>query len=92
MYTLVVRGASKMTELQHVCSMPLGQALPRFEMHWNKPEEELYARAFTERFEDIIKRGEDPGPGRPYRGDIWRGKQGSDTTLDTTLNIIRADY
>jgi hypothetical protein len=88
MYALVVQGGGKMTELQHQCSMPLGQALARFEMHWNKPEEEGYARAFTEKIENIIKRREDPGPGRPYRGDIWREKQGCDTTLDT----IRADY
>lgn len=33
MYVLVVQEGGRMTELQHQCSMPLGEVLARFEMH-----------------------------------------------------------
>jgi len=88
MYALVVQGGGKMAELQDQCSMPLGQALARFEMHWDQKEEEKYARTFTSKIADLLKLREDEGPGRPYRGDIWEPWQGR----DAVLNAIRQEY
>jgi len=72
-YALVIQGGGRISELQQDCSMPLGQALARFELHWDSPEkEELWCRRFTDNISDIIQSKVDAGPGRPYRGDIWR--------------------
>jgi len=85
MYALVVQGGGRMTELQHQCSMPLGQALARFEMHWDDPAEEQWSRTFTDRISGIMESKLDRGPSRPYRGDIWQEEQGRDATLEAVL-------
>ena len=83
MYVLVVQGGGRMTELQSQCSMPLGQALARFEMHWDNPEEERWSRKFTDRISAILESKRDRNVSRPYRGDIWLEEQGRDPVLDT---------
>jgi hypothetical protein len=85
MYALVVQGGGRMTELQHQCSMPLGQALARFEMHWDDPADEQRSRTFTDRISGIMQSRLDRGPSRPYRGDIWQEEQGRDATLEAVL-------
>lgn len=86
MYALVIQGGGRISELQQDCCMPLGQALARFELHWDNPEkEERWCRHFTDNISSIIQSREDGGPGRPYRGDIWREDQASDHRLDTIL-------
>lgn len=83
MYALLIQGGGRMLELQQDCCMPLGLALARFEVHWDNPEkEEQWCRQFTENISTIIQSEEDGGPGRPYRGDIWREDQASDNSLD----------
>lgn len=88
MDVLAVLGGGRITQWQDRCAMPLGQALSRFEMHWDKPEEEEWAHEFTDRISAILLRHEDPAPGRTYRGDIWRPEQAQDPALDR----IREDY
>ncbi|KAF2827315.1 FAD linked oxidase [Ophiobolus disseminans] len=88
MYVLVVQGGGRMTELQHQCSMPLGEVLARFEMHWDLPEHEKPSRRFTDRISSILQSKKDQGVDRPYRGDIWLEEQGRDVVLDA----IREDY
>lgn len=86
MYALVIQGGGRILELQDSCSMPLGQALARFEVHWDDPEkEESWCRQFTERVSKIIQSQEDLRPGRPYRGDIWLDDQANDANLAATL-------
>ena len=86
MYALLIQGVGKMSELQQDCCMPLGQALARFELHWDDPEkEERWCRQFTDDISDIIQSEEDNGPGRPYRGDIWLEEQATDGNLDRLL-------
>ncbi|KAF9729790.1 6-hydroxy-d-nicotine oxidase [Paraphaeosphaeria minitans] len=82
MYALVIQGGGRMTELQHQCSMPLGQALARFELHWDDPEDEQWSRQFTVQISAAMERTIDRVPGRPYRGDIWLKEQGNDDDLD----------
>ncbi|WP_130178528.1 FAD-binding oxidoreductase [Cryobacterium sp. SO1] len=83
MYALVILGGGRMTELQGSCAMPLGEALARFELHWDHPAtEEAWSRGFTERIRLILLSGQDAGPGRPYRGDIWLPEQAQDPQLD----------
>jgi hypothetical protein len=86
MYALVIQGGGRMTELQHQCSMPLGQALARFEMHWDDPVDEQWSREFTDKISRIMKSKSDSGPSRPYRGDIWLEEQGQDAALDAVLD------
>lgn len=87
MYVLVILGGGRISELQESCAMPLGQALGRFELHWDDPaKEEQWCRRFTERIESILQRKTDPVPARPYRGDIWRDDQAKDDRLDAILN------
>lgn len=62
--------------------MPLGQALARFEVHWDDEKEEKWCRGFTENISSIFQSKEDPGPSRPYRGDVWLKDQTSDARLD----------
>lgn len=88
MYALVVQGGGAITELQDQCSMPLGQALARFEMHWDLKDEEEYARMFTDQIACLMELRKDQGPSRPYRGDIWLAEQGRDPVLDE----IRHEY
>ncbi|KAF1971340.1 FAD-binding domain-containing protein [Bimuria novae-zelandiae CBS 107.79] len=85
MYALVIQGGGRMTELQYQCSMPLGQSLARFEMHWDTPEDKRWSRSFTERISRIIESKLDRGPSRPYRGDIWLKEQERDDTLEAIL-------
>ncbi|MBO0878846.1 MAG: FAD-binding oxidoreductase [Mycobacterium sp.] len=83
MYALVILGGGKMTELQDSCSMPLGDALARFEMHWDDPEtQEAFGRDFTDRVDTILASRRDSGPERPYRGDIWLPEQAHDPRLE----------
>lgn len=81
-YALLIQGGGRMNELQDICAMPLGKALSRFEVHWDKPEDEEWNRGFTETIENIFKKKRDPGIARPYRGDIWMAEQGQDDKLD----------
>ena len=86
MYALLIQGGGRMSELQHDCSMPLGQALARFELHWDDPEkEENRCLQITDEISGIIRSEEDGGPGRPYRGDIWLEEQAVDKKLDEVL-------
>ena len=86
MYALVILGGGRISELQHECSMPLGQALARFELHWDDPErEEEWCRSFTDDISNIIQSKADEGPGRPYRGDVWLTEQTRDPRLDAIL-------
>lgn len=86
MYALVIQGGGRISELQQDCCMPLGQALVRFELHWDNPEkEERWCRRFTDNISNIINSQKDAGPGRPYRGDIWREDQASDNALNAIL-------
>ncbi|MFG1951967.1 FAD-binding oxidoreductase [Micromonospora sp. NPDC048830] len=83
MYTLVILGGGRMTDLQDSCSMPLGEALARFELHWDDPEtEEAWSRDFTDKVHSILLSKQDPGPERPYRGDIWLPEQADDPRLE----------
>jgi hypothetical protein len=75
-----------MTELQHQCSMPLGQALACFEMHWDDPVDEQGSREFTDRISRMIETKLDSGPSRPYRGDIWLEQQGRHAALDAIID------
>ena len=86
MYALVIQGGGRMSELQHECSMPLGQALARFELHWDKPKtEEKWCRGFTDDIHNIMRSRADPAADRPYRGDIWLEEQAKDVRLDAIL-------
>jgi hypothetical protein len=86
MYALVAMGGGKMTELRDHCSMPLGSSLARFEIHWDRAgDEEEWSRSFIARMYAILRAKEDPKPGRPYRGDVWRAEQASDARLDAIL-------
>lgn len=83
MYALVILGGGRMTELQKSCSMPLGEALARFELHWDDPEtEEAWSRVFTDKVHSILLSRQDPKPGRPYRGDIWLPEHARDSRLE----------
>jgi hypothetical protein len=83
MYSLVILGGGRMTELQNICAMPLGKALSRFELHWDDPEtEETWSRAFTDRIYTILQTKRDPRTDRPYRGDIWLPEQAHDSRLE----------
>ncbi|PWI65469.1 hypothetical protein PCL_07070 [Purpureocillium lilacinum] len=88
LYALVILGGGRMLEAQEQCSMPLGQVLARAETHWDQPggEEEAWCRDFTELLSDIIRSEEDPHPGRPYRGDIWKHEQARDLKLDAIFH------
>jgi FAD/FMN-containing dehydrogenase len=89
MYTLVILGGGRMTDLQDSCSMPLGEALARFELHWDDPEtDEAWSRDFTDKVHRILLSKQDPGPERPYRGDIWLPEQAHDPRLEA----IRKTY
>jgi hypothetical protein len=81
-YALIVQGGGRMSELQHRCSMPLGQALGRFEVHWDDPTDQRWSEDCVKSVSAIIESKLDPGPGRPYRGDIWQEEQGQDDALD----------
>jgi len=86
MYALVILGGGRISDLQHQCSMPLGQALARFELHWDDPkEEEQWCRRFTDIISSIFQSKTDMGPGRPYRGDVWLEEQARGARLDTIL-------
>lgn len=86
-YALVTTGGGRMRELP--CAMPIGEALARFEAHWDEPgPDEAWSRALTERVYESILQSRDPEPGRPYRGDIWLSAQGDDPRLDA----IRAKH
>ena len=85
MYALVIQGGGRMTELQDQCSMPVGQALARFEVHWDDRADERWCRRLTDSIDRIIKSKVDHGPSRPYRGDIWLEEQGKDTVLENIL-------
>lgn len=88
MYALVILGGGRMTELKEVCSMPLGEALGRFELHWDDPAtEETWSRDFTAKVHSILMSKQDPGPGRPYRGDIWLPEQAHDERLETIRKV-----
>ncbi|KAL5394634.1 hypothetical protein PMIN03_013053, partial [Paraphaeosphaeria minitans] len=82
MYALVIQGGGRMTELQRQCCMPLGQALARFELHWDDPKDDQWSRQFTDRISAAMEPKIDRIPGRPYRGDIWLKEQGNDDKLD----------
>uniref|UniRef100_L7JKZ7 FAD-binding PCMH-type domain-containing protein n=1 Tax=Pyricularia oryzae (strain P131) TaxID=1143193 RepID=L7JKZ7_PYRO1 len=82
MCALVVQGGGRILDLQQDCSMPLGQALARFKVGWDDEKEETWCRGFTERVSGIFQSKEDPGPGRPYRGDVWLKDQTNDARLD----------
>ena len=78
-----------MNDLQSQGAMPLGQALGRFELHWDDDEKEReWAEKFTQRSSKAFQSVEDTLPGRPYRGDIWIQGQDADAPLDT----IRRGY
>jgi hypothetical protein len=83
MYSLLILGGGRITDLQESCAMPLGQALARFELHWDDPEtEEKWCRELTDEVYSILQSKQDPLPGRPYRGDIWLPDQGDDPRLE----------
>ena len=83
MYALVILGGGRMNELQDQCAMPLGEALARFELHWDDDaKERRWGERFTAKISEILRSVEDPCPGRPYRGDVWIEGQDRDATLD----------
>lgn len=75
MYALVILGGGAITERQHKCSMPLGKALARFELHWDDSVQKRPCEDYTREVSQIFEAHEDKDPGRPYRGDIWRKEQ-----------------
>jgi FAD/FMN-containing dehydrogenase len=86
MYALVIIGGGRIQELASTCSMPLGEALARFEVHWDQPGADAeWSEAFVQRIGAILSRYRDPVPSRPYRGDIWLADQASDEQLDAVL-------
>lgn len=86
MYALVTQGGGRMLELQHECAMPLGEALARFELHWDDPDkDETWCRTLTDSVARIIRSSEDVRPGRPYRGDVWLDGPGRDPEMDAVL-------
>lgn len=82
MYALVIQGGGQITAKQNRCSMPLGQALARFELHWDEQRDEEWCRAFTRKVEDVLEENRDEGVERPYRGDIWKEEQAWDGGLE----------
>ena len=86
MYAGAFVGGGKVTEMQDICSMPLGDVLTRFELHWddNDPEE-AWCREFTDHIFGIMQSYKDPSVPRPYRGDIWLEEQGHDPKLEAIL-------
>jgi FAD/FMN-containing dehydrogenase len=89
MYALVILGGGRMTELQDTCSMPLGEALARFELHWDDAAtDEAWSRNFTEMIRLILLSKQDARPPRPYRGDIWLPEQ----AYDPRLEAIATEY
>ncbi|EFZ03021.2 FAD-binding protein [Metarhizium robertsii ARSEF 23] len=88
MYALVILGGGRMNELQDQCAMPLGEALARFELHWDDDaKERRWSERFTAKISEILRSVEDPSPGRPYRGDVWIEGQDRDATLDAIFKI-----
>lgn len=85
MYALIIQGGGRMKELQQQCSMPLGEALARFELHWDDEKDEKWSRAFTDTISKVMEPLVDRNPERPYRGDIWFNEQGNDPVLDGIL-------
>lgn len=86
MYALVIIGGGRIQELASTCSMPLGEALARFEVHWDKPGADAeWSEAFVGKIAAIFASRRDPIPGRPYRGDIWLQEQASDEHLAAVL-------
>ncbi len=86
MYFLAVPGGSKIKEQSNICAMPVGEALARFEVHWDeRGEDEEWARKFTDKIHSIILSKQDPQINRPYRGDIWLEEQSKDPRLDAIL-------
>lgn len=75
MYALVIMGGGAMLERKDACAMPLGHALSRFELHWDDPRDKTSCEDFTSQISEIVELFKDCGPGRPYRGDIWRADQ-----------------
>lgn len=89
MYALVTLGGGRATEMRNRCAMPLGEALARFEQHWDDPKtEESWCRAFTAGIETTLQNYQDVAPFRPYRGDIWLPEQAD----DPRLTQIRSRY
>jgi hypothetical protein len=82
MYALAIQGGRRMTELQHQCSTSLGQAIARFELHWDDPKDEQWSRQFTDRISAAMEPKIDRILERPYRGDSWLKEQGNDDKLD----------
>ncbi|KAH8846612.1 hypothetical protein MCOR27_003820 [Pyricularia oryzae] len=88
MYALVIQGGGAMTDMQASCSMPLGSALARFELHWDDPEEdERWSRRFTDKVLGVMGSVADPSVSRPYRGDIWLASQARDAELDRIFKL-----
>ncbi len=86
MYALVIIGGGRIKELAATCSMPLGEALARFEVHWDQPGADAeWSEAFVRKIAAIFASRRDPVPGRPYRGDIWLQEQASDEHLAAVL-------
>ena len=73
MYALVVAGGGKITENQSICSMPLGEAVARFEIHWDEPdfEDDIWISSFSDRMYALLRTKENQKARRPPRGDIW---------------------
>ncbi|KFG84176.1 FAD/FMN-dependent dehydrogenase [Metarhizium anisopliae] len=88
MYALAILGGGRTNELQDQCAMPLGEALARFELHWDDDaKERRWSERFTAKISEILRSVEDPSPGRPYRGDVWIEGQDRDATLDAIFKI-----
>ncbi|KAF4119896.1 FAD/FMN-containing dehydrogenase [Geosmithia morbida] len=85
-FATVILGGGRMSELP--CAMPLGDAIARFEQHWDEPEHEAPCRQFTSTISDIIQTKHDPRPARPYRGDIWDAEKAEDEVLADEDSII----
>ena len=87
MYALVVMGGGEISARRDHCAMPLGSSLARFEVHWDHAgsQEQAWSQRKLEEVYSILRSREDPAPGRPYRGDVWRADQTSDARLDAVL-------
>lgn len=84
MSALVVLGGGAMNELP--CAMPRGNALARYEHHWDNPSaEEKQCRDLTDTISGIFEKWEDVVPHMPYHGDIWKADQRKDIMLDHIL-------
>jgi hypothetical protein len=90
MYALVILGGGGMKYSQQTWSMPVGQALARFAIHWDDPEEVEagWYEYLTQNILAIFQERADQEVYKPCRGDVWLRKQEEDEKLSLKRPLI----